>query len=138
MWTMVLGGSVALILLSITLHFAVPGQSIKIPTIILSTIGGLVAGALLGLLGAVWYGEMAHREIYGDLYKGESPAEAAKRSAQNPGAAAGEPKNDAAPTVSGGPGGTNLGADYPGITKEAPKATPKEPEPVKEPEPAPK
>ena len=89
MWTYVLyvlGGAVAVIAVATILHFAAPGKAIKIPTIILSTLGGLVAGAILGLLVSVWYGEMAHREIYGDLYKGVPPGPGTMRAPGGAGA----------------------------------------------------
>ena len=125
MWIWLLGGAGGLILLALILHFAAPGKAIKVPTIILSTFGGLVVGIVLGLLGAVMYGESIQKEVYGDQYKAEPLPSGMTPPpvAGGGGGAPEEPKKEAPPTVGGGPGGTNLGADYPGVSKkdEAPK-----------------
>ena len=136
MWTWVLGGAVGLILLAIILHFAFPGREIKIPTIILSTLGGLVVGVLLGLVGAVMYGEKVQKEVYGVQYQGD-PMPSGMQPPPVAGGGGGpseETTKEAAPTVKAGPGGTNLGADYPGITAKEETAK----EPAKEPAAAPK
>lgn len=68
LWTILAVGGGCIVLAAL-LYFGVPARQIKIPAVILGTIGGLAAGAVLGLVLAVVYGDPIHKSLFAEVYK---------------------------------------------------------------------
>lgn len=135
MLTWVLGFAVGSILLAAILHFALPAGGGKVPAVVVGTLGGFVAGAVLGMLGAVYYGEAMQNSVYGNQYRPDPlPSGGAMKGVNAPPSSQGEPpaeKKKSAPRAGGGgPGRTNLANDYPGVN-DAKKKEPAEAPPAK-------
>ncbi len=134
MLTWVLGLAVGCVVLAGLLHFVLPAGGGKVPAVVIGTVGGFVAGAVLGMLGAVMYGETVQKSVYGAYYEpepmgGNKGARPGFNTPPSGNQAPGTPKKEAAgPAPSGGPGSTNLRSDYPGVNdamkKGAGAATP--------------
>lgn len=130
MLTWILYAAVACILLAVVLHFVLPKGG-KVPAVVVGTLGGFMAGAVLGILGAVYYGETMQREIYGDMYKGEPmPARGTPGASTPPASSANaSPKSEEPPAKkSEGSGGgrgsapTSLPENYPAPSDTSNKA----------------
>jgi hypothetical protein len=134
MFTWILGIAAGCIVLAFLLYFLVPARGVKVPAIVLGTLGGLAAGAVLGMLGAIMYGESAQKMVYGDLYRPEpmpSVGGPMKGGASPPSEKPAPKKKEGFAKKGRGPGMTNLPADYPGMEpakkSEEPQAPPAEP-----------
>ena len=65
-WTLIISG--AAIVLALAMHFLVPAKGVKIPAVILGTVGGLVIGVCVGFMGAVYYGDEVQKKVYANEY----------------------------------------------------------------------
>lgn len=70
-WITVIAVAGGCVLLAALLYFFVPKKQVKIPAVVLGTLGGLAIGAVLGLLGAVIYGDPMHKMVFAEQYKPE-------------------------------------------------------------------
>ncbi len=123
--TWLLGAAGALIVLALVLHFAVPAKAMKVPAVVIGTLGGLVVGAVLGMAGSVWYGDQYHKMVYVDMYKPDPMPSAPGATKVGQGKEAAPKKKASGKAASkGGPGTKSMPSDYPGMdkSKEEPKA----------------
>jgi hypothetical protein len=67
-WTIAaIGGG--LMVIAALAYFIAPIKQVKVSAIVMSTLGGLTAGAVLGLMGAIVFGDQVYRETYSDRFK---------------------------------------------------------------------
>lgn len=68
LWTILAIGGCSIVVAAL-LYFGLPSKQIKIAAVFLGTIGGLAAGAVLGLVLAVVYGDPIHKSLFAEVYK---------------------------------------------------------------------
>jgi hypothetical protein len=115
-WILGLAGSA--IVLALVLHFLIPAKGIKVPAVVIGTIGGLVVGICIGIAGAIYYGDQMSRAVYATDYAPSPMPGAGKAKGSNAGGApppASEKKKAASDSVSKSRGTTrSLPNNYPG------------------------
>jgi hypothetical protein len=106
------------VLLALVLHFLVPAKGVKVPAVMLGTVGGFALGAMCGLYGAVIYGESVQSALYaGDHKPSPMPTKGAASAPKKKAA----PPREEIPKKSGRPDG------YPGPEEEKKPAPPDAP-----------
>jgi hypothetical protein len=116
-WTLIIAG--AAIVLALAMHFLVPAKGVKIPAVILGTIGGLMIGVCLGFMAAVYYGDEVQKQVYADQYAPAPMPSAGMPKGSNLGGGDSPPpaekkKRDGGATKGGGgPASRAVPSDYP-------------------------
>lgn len=117
-WALILAG--AAVVLALAMHFLVPAKGIKIPAVVIGTLGGLVLGVCIGMTAAVYYGDEMQKQVYSNEYRPEPMPSAGIPKGQNTGGgdAAPPPEKKKAGGASGkrkgGPASGSMPSDYPG------------------------
>jgi hypothetical protein len=121
MFTWILGIAGGCIVLALLLYFLVPAKGVKVPAVVLGTLGGLAAGGVLGILAAVIYGESVQNAVYSDMHRpSPMPAGGPPMGANTINAPKPQPKpapekanGGGRPSGGGGPGMPKVPPDYP-------------------------
>jgi hypothetical protein len=115
-WILGLAGSA--IVLALVLHFLVPAKGVKVPAVVIGTIGGLVVGICIGIGGAVYYGDQMQKAVYANEYApGPMPKGGTPKGSNTPGTPppAREKKKAEGESLDMGPGIPRLPSNYPGF-----------------------
>jgi hypothetical protein len=127
-WTLIIAG--AAIVVALVMHFLVPAKGVKIPAVILGTIGGLMIGVCMGFMGAVYYGDEVQKKVYANEYApSPMPTGGMTTKGQVTGGGGGgspppaENKKSVGGTAKGGggPGSRSMPSGYPAPTEDKTK-----------------
>jgi hypothetical protein len=130
MFTWILGVAGGCIVLALLLYFLVPAKGVKVPAVVLGTVGGLAAGGVLGILAAVIYGESVQNAVYSDVHrpmpfpKGGPPMGANTVNAPKKASPAPEQDSPAPEKAKGGGGYSGGGAGPVRVPSDYPKSEP--------------
>jgi hypothetical protein len=113
-WILGLGGSA--IVLALVLHFLIPAKGVKVPAVVIGTIGGLVVGICIGIGGAVYYGDKMQKVVYANEYApAPLPTKGMPKSQGTGSPPAPEKQKAAGDSPKAGPGAPRLPSNYPGL-----------------------